>query len=768
MQLVYIKRFTTAVLILILTVECIGCGRKEEIPELLAPVSATRESVTVERGRIGSRTYYDAYVTPEIETVWFHYDGVLEECLKVCGDRVEEGEVLARLSTKDLDAEIEAVEKELAFLQTDYGYNVSLAKKQIQIDQVAISMNYEEVAKLDADMAAVKEMLDKRAADMAAGTVSENGGADETDYEQKLQEYEMQRYYALEGISDSMHEIGRNGAKTEADTGTYGIDAKERLTRLAELKERKESAVITSPCGGRVLGCISSAGEQLNTGDEIKALETVYYIADESRAYFTVEGLYDAEFKNDVQAYVIMDGKEYPLTKGDYCARLQNEEQDFMEETWGIEKGLPLRFETENRELMKGLAFGDFYQIVVVERQREDVLYVPNSAIYRDGSLSYVIRMEGEKEVRVPVDTGMATLCYTEIRDGVEEGERLLSKNVYFDMGNLTEETLVSQNYIAEEGFSRMTTASYHNERIVCPVSYARLKELKVKNGDEIKAGDTVALLQLYSHKSDLTELNYRLGAIDADYEAAQTALDKQKAALTGSIYELEARNDTGGQIGMLKMQIDYLDTLLAQMNARKEFEKGQVRDAIKKLNEEAALYNVRAKTGGRVTGIAGIKEDHGITGADTFCIIKDETRQLLRIEDNEKLKYNMKVEIDGSIGGETVAVTGTVVAADNVLPPWVYDGTAYSKYAVVKPDGDPDLEGFEGEEARASYVMYENVYVVDSDMIFKDTYGNYVYVIRNGERVRRYVTITEFKNSRACILDGLWEDETVLSQKEG
>lgn len=767
MGLIGIKRKTALALVFVLSAGCVGCGKGEDVPALLTPISAEREYVTVERGKISSRTYYDAYVTPEIEAVWFNYDGIVEECLKVCGDRVEKGEVLARLRTDELDAEIEAGNKELAFLETDYAYNVSLAQKQIQMDQVAISMNYGEVTKLDQDIAAAKAMLGERAKALETGTVSENDIKDEEDYEQRLQEYEMQRYYALESISDSMHDMGRNGAKTEADTGIYGIDVKEKNKRLAGLKDRRESAEITSPCTGRILGTVSSEGEQLNSGDHIRALESVYYIADETRAYFTVEGLFDEELKNNMQVYVVIDGKEYPLTRVEYSTRLKNEEQAFMKETWGMEKGLPARFQIEDEELMKGLSFGDFYQIVAVEKQAEDVLYVPNHAIYREGGSSYVIRIEGEKEIRTPVDTGVATVCYTEIRDGVEEGTRLLSKNVYFDMGNLTETEMVSGNYMAEESFSRMASASYRNERIVCPVSAARLKELKVKNGDEVKAGDTIALLELYSSQSRITELNYRLTSIDADYDDAQTALNKQKTMLTESIYELQAQNDTSGQIGMLQMQIDYLDTLLARMNARREYEKELVRDSISRLNEKAALSTVKAESSGRVTGIAGIKEDRGVTEADTFCVIKDEREQLMRIEDNEKLKYNMKVEITGILEGEEVTLTGRVVAADNVLPPWVYDGPAFSKYAVVKLDEARNLEGFEGEEARTGYLMYENVYVVNSNMVFKDSYGSYVYLVRDGERIRQYVTITEFKNSRACILDGLWKDEKILYQKK-
>lgn len=760
-----IKRKIAILLAFILSGSCVGCQKNDVMPKLLTPVSAEKEYVTVERGRVGSRSYYDAYVTPEIETVWFNYDGVVKECLKVCGDRVEEGDVLARLITNELDLEIEACTRELAYLQADHDYEMELSQKQIRMDQVAISMNYEEVAKLDGKINGVRTMLEKSEEELAVGTVSENDAADREDYEKKLEDYEMQRNHALEQISDSMHDMGRNSAKGEADTGIYQIDLEERSEDLERLKDRRESAAIISPCSGRILGAVSSTGEQLNSGDEIRGLETVYYIADESRAYFTVEGLFDREFKNNVKAYVIMNGKEYPVIRAGYNDRLKNEEEDFIKETWGQEQGLPLRFQTENPELMKGLEFGDFYQIVIVEKQAEDVLYVPNNAIYWEGNLSYVIRIEGKEEIKTFVETGLATVCYTEIKEGVEEGTRLVTKNVYFDTGDLLETELVSGNYIAEESFSRMSTVSYRNERISCPAA-ARLKELKVKNGDMVTTGDGVAFLKLYSNLSKITELSYRLTVIDEDYNDVEASLNKQKTILTGHIYELEAQMDSSGQIGMLQMQIDYLDTLLAQTNHRREYEKELVKDAIKRLDNEAALSNIKAGCAGRITDIAGITEGQRLAYGDTICVIRDERVRLLRIEDNEKLKYNMKAEIKGSLNGEAVTLTGRVIAADNVLPPWVYDREAYNKCAVVKPDGTESLEGFEADEALVRYIMYENAYVVNSGMVFTDHYGSYVYVIRDEKRVRRYVSITGFKNSRACILDGLWTDERVLLRK--
>lgn len=773
MRLKGIRRGISFILTAGLITGCMGCGKNDEVPKLLAPVSAEKEYVTAEYGQISSRTYYEAYVTPDILTVSFDYDGILKECCKVCGDRVEEGEVLAELRTEELDAEISVGNKELAFLKTDYEYDVSLATKQIQMDQIAISMNYSEVTRLDQAIGEAKALLEEKQNEMNAGTVSGNLMGNDTEeisvYEEKISEYEMQRYGALESINDSMHSIGLNSAKTEADTGLYGVDVRECADSLSKLLERKDSAVIKSPCKGRVVGAVSAEGEQAKEGDNVKAHEAVYYIADESKVYFTVEELTDRDAGNNMEAYVIIDGREYPLVRAAYSTELKKRDHDFIDATWGEEGSLPARFVAEDEGAMKNLQFGDFYQIVVVDKQADHVLYVPNDALYRETEGSYVIRVDEDgKETKVNVEIGLITDYYTEIKGGIEAGDKLLSKGLYFDLGNLEETELVSGNYVIEETFSKMIPTGYKNERVLSMAETAKLGELKINSGDVVKEGDTIAVLDLYSHESELTEQTYRLETADREYDDAIEALNKQKTILTGRIYELQDQNDTSGQIGLLQLQISYMDTLIAQMNARRNYEKELIKDNIDHLNEEAALKTVKAGSSGTVSSITGTGVGKSIAQSSTICIIQGKEGQALRIEDEGKLKYNMKVEITGSLNGEEVTLTGRVVAADNIVPVWVYNTAAYDGFAVVKPDTDCDLSGFVGKEAKAESRVYENAYVVSQGMVFKDNYGSYVYCIKDGERIKQYVTITGFRNNQACVLQGIGEDENVLRHKEG
>lgn len=785
MRLGGVKKGISLILILGLTAVSVGCTEQENVPGLLSPVSAQKEYVTAEYGQISSRSYYDSYVTPDIQIVSFEYDGVLKECYKALGDRVEEGELLAELRTDELDDAIDLGEKELAWLKTDYEYEVSLAAKQIQMDQISISMSYEEVARLDQAISEARALLEAKkneANGAGEGTVSGNNTGDSTGgtgsqtengelsaYEEKIAEYEMQRYGELEAINDAMHSIGLNNAKSEADTGLYGVDVQERSQSLAKLRERKDGSVLLSPCNGRVVGVISAEGMQAKSGDGVMAHEPVYYIADESTVCFTIEGLEDRDVGSGMEAYVIIDGNEYPLVRVPYSAEVKKYDNDFIIETWGEQGSLPARFAAEDEELMKGLQFGDFYQIVVVEKQAENVLYVPNDALYRETGGGYVIRVDDQgKETRVDVEIGLTTDYDTEIRGDVEAGDKLLSKGMYFDLGNLEETELVSGNYAVEESFFKLIPASYQSDKVLCPVEAAKLKELKVDSGDAVKAGDTIAVLDLYSNRSELTEQTYRLQTADREYDDAIEALNKQKTILTGRIYELQAQNDTGGEIGLLQLQIGYLDTLIAQLNARRDYEKGLISDNLDRLEEEAALGTLKAERDGIVSSVTGIGTGTTVKESDTICVIQGTDGQMIRIEDNGKLKYNMQVEIDGILNGEEVTFTGRVVASDNIVPIWVYNTQAYSGFAVVKPDVDCDLSGFTGEEARALCRAYENAYLVSQDMVFKDNYGNYVYCLRDGERIKRYVTITEFRNGQACVLQGIWEDGNILRQKGG
>lgn len=72
---------------------------------------------------------------------------------------------------------------------------------------------------------------------------------------------------------------------------------------------------------------------------------------------------------------------------------------------------------------------GQTASLSITTASKEDVLYVPTSAIATDGQTSYVIKTSGGKPTRVDVTTGMTGTTGTEITSGLSEGDSVLLSN---------------------------------------------------------------------------------------------------------------------------------------------------------------------------------------------------------------------------------------------------------------------------------------------------------------------------------------------------
>lgn len=76
-----------------------------------------------------------------------------------------------------------------------------------------------------------------------------------------------------------------------------------------------------------------------------------------------------------------------------------------------------------------GAKIGDFVLVCMVSDYNANTLSVPNNAVYKDSSGSYVYLLEGDIRVRQDVLTGYKNDAYTEILDGLKEGDRVYVKN---------------------------------------------------------------------------------------------------------------------------------------------------------------------------------------------------------------------------------------------------------------------------------------------------------------------------------------------------
>lgn len=172
-----------------------------------------------------------------------------------------------------------------------------------------------------------------------------------------------------------------------------------------EARARLGKSQIVAPYDGVVTACISK-------GKTVAAGQPVLALADMSRLYVAVASyLAPSEYGKYERVYALVNGKEVELT---YIEELMEEEGAY---TYYVPAEL------------NGAVMGDFVLVCMVSEYHPQVLSVPNSAVYRDGNGNYVYLQENGEKVRRDVVIGYVGESYSEVAEGLQEGDRVYVKN---------------------------------------------------------------------------------------------------------------------------------------------------------------------------------------------------------------------------------------------------------------------------------------------------------------------------------------------------
>lgn len=172
-----------------------------------------------------------------------------------------------------------------------------------------------------------------------------------------------------------------------------------------EARAKVGNSKVYAPYDG-VVTAVAAQGTNLAAGQPVLA------VADLTREYVVVSGyLAPSEYDTYERVYAIINGREVELT---YMEELMQEEG-------------PVTYYTA--EDLNGAGFGDFILVCMVKDYHEQALSVPNTAVYKDSSGNYVYLLEDGVRVRRAVTTGYKNNVYTEIMEGLEEGDQVYVKN---------------------------------------------------------------------------------------------------------------------------------------------------------------------------------------------------------------------------------------------------------------------------------------------------------------------------------------------------
>lgn len=171
-----------------------------------------------------------------------------------------------------------------------------------------------------------------------------------------------------------------------------------------EARAKVGNSRIYAPYDGVVTACVSE-GTRLATGQPVLAL------ADETRPIIVVNSyLPEAEYDMYEKVYAIINGKETEISYAREQMEKEAERTYYTASEWNDAK------------------IGDFILVCMMSDIHEQVLSIPNSAVYSDSAGTYVYLLQDGIRVRQNVITGYANGAYTEIVSGLEEGDRVYVK----------------------------------------------------------------------------------------------------------------------------------------------------------------------------------------------------------------------------------------------------------------------------------------------------------------------------------------------------
>jgi RND family efflux transporter MFP subunit len=285
---------------------------------------------------------------------------------------------------------------------------------------------------------------------------------------------------------------------------------------------------------------------------------------------------------------------------------------------------------------------------------------------------------------------------------------------------------------VTVKGFADFQSENLSNESFKYGVSY--LKNIGVKVGDVVKAGQVLAEQETDSLKNDLKKKQLRLKSDQLNY-------DKTNNALNNAVDE-KAKFDLNIQLEQQKIAIE-LDKIDIE-EAQKSIDRSQLKSSI----------------AGTVVYVDTINSGDKVTPNKTVITVADQSKLQLRFTGNgmEKFYVGAKINVDY----DNKSYSGTVVMDQASVPK---DAAEASKKVVkIKlEEMPPDVKI--GNTAGITLVLEkkENVIVIPQSLVHQTDGRNYVEMLNNGLRVQRNVETGLKSATEIEIIKGLNEGEKIL-----
>jgi HlyD family secretion protein len=417
------------------------------------------EIVVVEKGTVVDTVSATGRVMPEGQAlVGFEAKGRVREVLVVQGQRVEKGEVLARLETEDLEvslaeaqaslqqsearlaqAKMKATPEEIAAAQAE------VEKSQAEYDKKMAGPDPDEVTSKKADLKKAELALRKAQEDYDEVAYRSDVGLTpqaealqqaSIDYEKAKAEFnlavkgptEEEKKTAAAALAKAKAELAKLVRKPVAeDVAVSEAEVVHSRTAVEQARIALQNAVLKSPIDGVVAKVNARVGE-------VPSEKTAIVLIDDSRLHVEVE-VDEVDIKRvEVQQPVSVTLEALPDEElpGQVVAisPATTDSETLLSSPTEAGSSVPAYLITiELTHNSPDLRVGMSANATIQTQSREGVVLIPNRAVQvdRETGKEYVDKLDGEGlPVRTEITTGLRNETDSEVLSGLAEGDEVL------------------------------------------------------------------------------------------------------------------------------------------------------------------------------------------------------------------------------------------------------------------------------------------------------------------------------------------------------
>ena len=280
------------------------------------------------------------------------------------------------------------------------------------------------------------------------------------------------------------------------------------------------------------------------------------------------------------------------------------------------------------------------------------------------------------------------------------------------------------------------------------------VEETYVQSGDEVTAGQTLALLRPQTDAVQLAELENTLQAEQLRYDAQRAQCSAQVEACRADLAAAPAGTAEARRCEVALARAQYASSLVSDEALE------QARQALQRYTQDAQGREICATETGTLTSM--LRPGEAVTAQTALCRIYSPDELLLVTQCVNDAAWRCGARVTIYLAGKE-AGQGTVLSA-----PDVYGATTGT--VIIRPDEGVQLQGAAGSQSAAVSAVQmalEQVLLLPEQAVRNEGGKYYVYLYENGTLHKRYVTVGargENGEGEACvqIVDGLQAGDAV------